>query len=80
MNNNPASPAIPTSLGEIKSYRGLLSWVSSVDHKQIGILYVVSAFTFFLIGLTEALLMRVQLFRPLSSFMETKSSPCTARR
>ncbi len=43
---------------------GLWSWVTTVDHKRIGILYGVSAFAFFLIGGVEALLIRAQLARP----------------
>ncbi len=44
--------------------RGLWSWITTVDHKRIGILYGVSAFTFFLIGGLEALVIRWQLARP----------------
>ena len=40
------------------------SWLTTVDHKRIGILYGSSAFIFFLIGGTEALIMRLQLARP----------------
>jgi cytochrome c oxidase subunit 1 len=43
---------------------GLLSWLTTVDHKRIGILYGVSAFVFFLIGGIEALIIRLQLARP----------------
>jgi cytochrome c oxidase subunit I len=43
---------------------GFWSWVSTVDHKRIGILYGVTAFTFFLVGGVEALLMRSQLATP----------------
>ena len=43
---------------------GLWSWITTVDHKRIGILYGVSAFAFFLIGGIEALLIRLQLARP----------------
>ncbi|MFN8532416.1 MAG: cytochrome c oxidase subunit I [Dehalococcoidia bacterium] len=43
---------------------GLWSWLTTVDHKRIGILYGASAFIFFLIGGIEALLVRVQLFMP----------------
>src|SRR5207249_6058784 len=35
-----------------------------VDHKRIGILYGVTSFTFFLVGGSEALLIRLQLARP----------------
>jgi heme/copper-type cytochrome/quinol oxidase subunit 1 len=41
-----------------------ISWVATVDHKRIGILYLVTAFVFFLIGGIEALVMRLQLAVP----------------
>ena len=47
----------------------LLSWIMTVDHKRIGILYLFSAFIFFLVGGTEALLMRIQLAQPDNSFL-----------
>ena len=43
---------------------GFWSWFTTVDHKKIGILYGGTALVFFLIGGIEALLIRVQLFRP----------------
>jgi len=43
---------------------GLWSWVTTVDHKRIGVLYGTTAFLFFLIGGLEALVMRLQLVRP----------------
>ena len=43
---------------------GFWSWITTVDHKRIGILYGFTAFTFFLIGGSEALLIRIQLARP----------------
>ncbi|MBL0179746.1 MAG: cytochrome c oxidase subunit I [Gemmatimonadetes bacterium] len=42
----------------------LASWLTTVDHKKIGILYGASAFLFFLIGGIEALIIRTQLARP----------------
>jgi cytochrome c oxidase subunit 1 len=42
----------------------LWSWLTTVDHKRIGILYGTSAFIFFLIGGVEAVIMRLQLARP----------------
>jgi cytochrome c oxidase subunit 1 len=39
----------------------VMSWVTTVDHKRIGILYIVSAFGFFLAAGLMALLMRLQL-------------------
>src|SRR5919202_7053253 len=45
-------------------YRGIWSWITTVDHKRIGVLYGVTAFAFFLIGGVEALLIRTQLAVP----------------
>ncbi len=44
--------------------QGLWSWLTTVDHKRIGILYGTSAFIFFLMGGLEALILRTQLIRP----------------
>jgi cytochrome c oxidase subunit I len=43
---------------------GLTAWLTTVDHKRIGILYGVTAFTYFLIGGLEALFIRFQLAFP----------------
>ena len=43
---------------------GWWSWVTTVDHKKIGILYGFTAFIFFLLGGVEALAIRAQLARP----------------
>ncbi|OGL06751.1 MAG: cytochrome c oxidase subunit I, partial [Candidatus Rokubacteria bacterium RIFCSPLOWO2_02_FULL_68_19] len=39
-------------------------WITTVDHKRIGILYGVTAFVFLLVGGLEALLIRLQLAHP----------------
>lgn len=44
--------------------RGLASWLTTVDHKRIGILYVATAFIFFLLGGVLALLIRLELALP----------------
>jgi len=48
---------------------GLWSWVTTVDHKRIGIMYGVSAFIFFMLGGFEALLLRIQLGTADSTFL-----------
>src|SRR5689334_12140381 len=42
----------------------LRRWLSAVDHKEVGVLYMVTALVFFLIGGIEAMLMRAQLSLP----------------
>jgi cytochrome c oxidase subunit I+III len=44
--------------------RGLLGWFAHVDHRSIGMRYIVTAFVFFLLAGLEALAMRLQLARP----------------
>src|SRR5437016_5311180 len=43
---------------------GLKSWLTTTDHKRIGLLYFWTAFGFFLIGGLEALVIRAQLAQP----------------
>ncbi|HEX4227566.1 MAG TPA: cytochrome c oxidase subunit I [Bryobacteraceae bacterium] len=49
-----------------KTLRG---WFATVDHKELGIRYLVTAFTFLLIGGVEALLLRIQLAHPNNAFL-----------
>ncbi|MDP7578102.1 MAG: cytochrome c oxidase subunit I [SAR202 cluster bacterium] len=51
----PKRPTHPT---------GIWNWLTTIDHKRIGILYGVTAFILFLTGGIEALYMRAQLATP----------------
>ncbi|HVR79237.1 MAG TPA: cbb3-type cytochrome c oxidase subunit I [Acidimicrobiia bacterium] len=51
------------------STSGFWSWLTTVDHKRIGVMYGYAAFTFFLIGGIEALLLRIQLAQANSEFL-----------
>jgi cytochrome c oxidase subunit I+III len=59
-----AEPAAPSSRAT-----GLYVWVTTVDHKRIGILYLLTALFFFAVGGVEALVMRLQLARPNSAIV-----------
>src|SRR5256714_10346430 len=48
---------------------GLVGWLTTTDHKRIGILYLFTALVFFAFGGAEALLMRTQLLKPESSLV-----------
>ncbi|GJM36754.1 MAG: cytochrome c oxidase subunit 1 [Acidimicrobiales bacterium] len=48
---------------------GWRDWLSTVDHKKIGIMYGVAAMFFFIVGGIEALLIRVQLAAPNGSVL-----------
>ncbi|HHY66308.1 MAG TPA: cytochrome ubiquinol oxidase subunit I, partial [Alicyclobacillus sp.] len=47
----------------------LLDYLSTVDHKKIGIMYVLIGVFYLLVGGVEALLMRIQLFVPNNQFV-----------
>ena len=46
------------------SYSGIWSWITTVDHKRIGVLYGTTAFIFMLFAGIEAGVIRVQLSQP----------------
>jgi len=64
---------IPGSLGEEQQRVGMLewlhSWVVTVDHKKLGILYVVYALFFLIVAGAEAMAMRIQLAVPNNHFL-----------
>ena len=51
---------------------GLMSWLTTVDHKRIGFLYGISALFFFLVGGLEALFIRIQLIVPNNHFLSAQ--------
>src|SRR5690606_32124176 len=49
---------------------GVLGWFGVVNHKQVGLRYIATAFAFFLAGGVAALLMRTQLAVPENEFLD----------
>src|SRR6201993_2496705 len=47
----------------------LHQWVITVDHKRLGILYILFALLFLVFGGVEATIMRIQLIRPHNDFV-----------
>jgi cytochrome c oxidase subunit I len=66
------APPAPPSSYDWRSGR-VASWITTVDHKRIGILYIVTSLVFFAAGGILALLMRGQLATPNEHFV-TKDS------
>lgn len=52
---------------------GIWSWITTVDHKRIGIMYGVAALLFLVVGGVEALFMRTQLLVPNNDFITAKT-------
>ena len=52
---------------------GWLGWLSTTDHKRIGIMYMGAALIFFVVGGAEALLMRLQLAQAESTLIDAQT-------
>ncbi|MCI1257245.1 MAG: cytochrome c oxidase subunit I [Corynebacterium provencense] len=63
--DHPVAPTRPAPQGG-KSLKGNHAWniLTTTDHKQLGIMYIIMSFCFFFIGGLMALLIRVELFHP----------------
>ena len=53
----------------------LHEWVTTVDHKRLGVLYILYALFFLVIGGIEATIMRIQLMRPHNDFVSPQDGP-----
>ena len=52
---------------------GLWSWMTTVDHKRIGVMYFLTSFFFFFVGGLEALIIRIQLMKPENAFISAET-------
>lgn len=53
--------------------KGLFSWIFTLDHKRIGLLYLYSVGSFFIVGLLLGLLMRLELLNPGRDWIEPQT-------
>jgi len=54
-------------------YTGIRSWIFTLDHKRIGLLYMYAIMVLFFVGAIMGLLMRIELIKPVSG-MEIRCS------
>jgi len=54
-------------------YKGILSWLLTVDHKRIGILYLIAVVFFFLVAMMIGVLMRLEMLTPGETFMKPQT-------
>ena len=54
-------------------YSGILNWILSVDHKKIGVMYLISMLVFFAVGVTFGFLMRLELIAPGRTIMDPQT-------
>jgi len=55
---------VPHATKAHDEYSGIWGWLTTVDHKRIGVLYLYTALSFFIIGGLEAVIIRAQLQGP----------------
>ncbi len=69
MSDTPFVPGLVEDADRVKAHSAWLEWVSTVDHKRIGLLYLFTTLFFFCVGGAEALLIRIQLAWPNNTFL-----------
>ncbi len=62
-------PTTSPNTNYLNASSGFLSWVTTTDHKRIGILYGVGMLVFFFVAVGMALLFRTELFFPGNQFL-----------
>jgi cytochrome c oxidase subunit 1 len=70
-----AMSAVTTPLARSPLSSGLLEWLTTTDHKHIGVMYMVTTFGFFLLGGVLALMIRTQLLSPGMHFVSRAAYP-----
>ncbi|MBM4435687.1 MAG: cytochrome c oxidase subunit I [Actinobacteria bacterium] len=61
-----------TTVASPRTFQGTAwTWITTVDHKRIAALYLVTSLLFFGLGGVEALIMRLQLARPENALVES---------
>ncbi len=67
-------PQAPTAEDNYLTHdKGILSWLFTLDHKRIGVMYLISVMTAFALGGTFALLIRTELLTPGRTIMSAET-------
>lgn len=53
--------------------KGIFAWILSTDHKRIGLLYLASMITFFLVGVTLGILMKLEMLTPGQTIVDAQT-------
>jgi len=73
MSDLPQAASSGWPIPAAESNSGLLSWLTTIDHKRIGILYLLTSLFFFIVGGLEAMAMRTQLALPNLKFLSPET-------
>jgi len=72
MISEPKHASEPSYLEYKGKHKGILAWILSTDHKRIGLLYLYTIMSFFVVGATLGLLMKLELIAPGKTIMEAQ--------
>ena len=61
---NTVAAVNPPPTNYLTARRGLASWLTTTDHKRIGVMYMIVVLSFFLVGMSFAVTFRLNLFSP----------------
>ena len=64
---------LPAEKNYLNETRGLSSWIFTLDHKRIGIMYLCLIMFFFLVGGVFGLLVRLELLKPNNWLMSNQT-------
>jgi cytochrome c oxidase subunit 1 len=73
MSTTVATETAQAHAGAHTEDKGLWSWMTTVDHKRIGVMYFLASFFFFFVGGLEAMLIRIQLMKPENAFISAET-------
>ena len=73
MSSNETNKQDATEPSYLVAKRGLMSWLITVDHKRIGVMYLVATMFFFLVAGLLAIAVRTELFTPGQDFMSAQT-------
>src|SRR5215467_12192156 len=57
----------------------IVSWATTIDHKKIGVMYLVATLTMFFLGGLAALALRLELFYPVRQVVENGATHVTGQ-
>jgi cytochrome c oxidase subunit I len=70
--SEPKAATEPSYLEYQGKHKGILAWILSTDHKRIGLLYLFTIMSFFIVGAILGLLMKLELIAPGKTIMEAQ--------
>ncbi|MEW6074032.1 MAG: cbb3-type cytochrome c oxidase subunit I [Planctomycetota bacterium] len=69
MSKTVENPRAPSAPDYIRAAKGLKSWLTTTDHKRIGVMYLIAILIFFVFAMLLGLMIRLELLSPGEQFL-----------